>query len=539
ALKFDRQESLDDPQPTEAPIWTEQDGSGQPAKTMQDSVVYDGWGRVTTWLAFVNGSVVARDSVTFDRAGNIWTTAGAEAYDTTTDRLVSRAGGGCGTWQYTYDPMGDLIQAACGSPASITWTYGYDAARHLRTVTYNGTLVARYAYDVLGRRIAKRVYSNISGGIVAFTRFVYHRADVAFETDSSGSTGLRYTWGPATDDLLAIDDGSAHYLVVEDLLHSVRGLIRRDGTWIRAIRYKMYGATLRDTVSTVAPTWTLRYQWTGREYDGETGWYFFRARYYDPNVRRFVQEDPIGYGGGGNLYAYAAGGPLAARDPSGTKLSGDIDSCVGGNWNCPIRITTHGNLGYSDNWWENMDLQMQADDAVWSALDLQEVEKAIAEAQAELAIVLDSWQSQSRPLSDSENKALVSICESGFYCSDVHVTTGADNIFLDGCGGCSGITVGYNIYFRAPGDPSIPELAHELTHVWQFKQVFDENLVVYGEAFIGLHAWSQLTGQNPYHLDYPLKNLNWSSYGLEQQARIVQDCYASKANACSVSPWQP
>ncbi|MBK9067356.1 MAG: hypothetical protein IPL76_10845 [Gemmatimonadetes bacterium] len=35
---------------------------------------------------------------------------------------------------------------------------------------------------------------------------------------------------------------------------------------------------------------TLRYRWTGREWDAETGWYFHRARYYDPGQRRFVQE---------------------------------------------------------------------------------------------------------------------------------------------------------------------------------------------------------------------------------------------------------
>ena len=61
----------------------------------------------------------------------------------------------------------------------------------------------------------------------------------------------------------------------------------------------------------------LRYRWTGREYDKETGFYYFRARYYDPGAKRFIQEDPIGYGGGANLYAYVDGQPLEARDPSG------------------------------------------------------------------------------------------------------------------------------------------------------------------------------------------------------------------------------
>ncbi|MBK6423796.1 MAG: RHS repeat-associated core domain-containing protein [Gemmatimonadetes bacterium] len=62
---------------------------------------------------------------------------------------------------------------------------------------------------------------------------------------------------------------------------------------------------------------TLRYRWTGREWDAETGWYFHRARYYDPGQRRFVQEDPAGVAGGENLYAYVGGRPLVAADPSG------------------------------------------------------------------------------------------------------------------------------------------------------------------------------------------------------------------------------
>ncbi len=219
---------------------------------------------------------------------------------------------------YSYDRAGNLTQAGCGS---TTWVYGYDALNRLRSVRCNGTLIARYGYDVLGRRIAKRVYSSSTGGTVAYTRFVYHGAHVAFETDSLGTMGLRYTYGLATDDVLAIRDAAGnHYYVMQDPLHSVRGLVRRDGTWVRSLRYGPYGVVI-DSAGAGGPA--LRYRWTGRESDSETGWYFFRARYYDPAVRRFVQEDPIGYGGGVNVYAYAGGGPLEARDPSGLIMSPD------------------------------------------------------------------------------------------------------------------------------------------------------------------------------------------------------------------------
>jgi RHS repeat-associated protein len=59
--------------------------------------------------------------------------------------------------------------------------------------------------------------------------------------------------------------------------------------------------------------------WTGQEEDPETGFYNLRARYYSPLLRRFMQEDPIGYGGGSNLYAYVGGDPLELVDPTGTE----------------------------------------------------------------------------------------------------------------------------------------------------------------------------------------------------------------------------
>ncbi len=58
---------------------------------------------------------------------------------------------------------------------------------------------------------------------------------------------------------------------------------------------------------------------TGREWDPEMGWYYYRARYYDPKVGRFVSEDPSGLDGGTNAYRYVEAQPLAATDPNGLR----------------------------------------------------------------------------------------------------------------------------------------------------------------------------------------------------------------------------
>jgi RHS repeat-associated protein len=56
---------------------------------------------------------------------------------------------------------------------------------------------------------------------------------------------------------------------------------------------------------------------TGREYDRETGLYYYRHRYTDPQLGRFLRRDPAGYAGGVNLYEYVGGRPTGFTDPLG------------------------------------------------------------------------------------------------------------------------------------------------------------------------------------------------------------------------------
>ena len=324
AGKWDRNLFNEEAPTALGPMWTEQHGAGAAVDSLQDSVTYDGWQRVTAWVQRKLGTGwVARDTFRFDRLGNIQTTAGGETYDATTGRLLSRTDT-AGTWSYTYDRAGNLVQAAQGG---VTWVYGYDALNRLRGVWVNGVFVARYGYDVLGRRIAKRARTKLGAGPIDYTRFVYRGANVAFETDSAGTIGLRYVWGPAADDLIAIRDALGNQVyVVQDRLRSVRGLVRRDGTWLMSQRFGPYGAVLAQAVDTTGIDFTLRYGWTGREFDVETGFYYHRSRYYDPEVRRFVQEDKIGYAGGANVYAYGEGRPLEGRDPAGSRMNPETEA---------------------------------------------------------------------------------------------------------------------------------------------------------------------------------------------------------------------
>jgi len=80
----------------------------------------------------------------------------------------------------------------------------------------------------------------------------------------------------------------------------------------------------------LAATGTIgtRFLYAGRDYDADTELYYYRARWYDPQARRFISEDPIGLNGGINLYAYVGNNPINAIDPFGY-----LTIIVPGTWN--------------------------------------------------------------------------------------------------------------------------------------------------------------------------------------------------------------
>jgi RHS repeat-associated protein len=108
--------------------------------------------------------------------------------------------------------------------------------------------------------------------------------------------------------------GSQTYFYTMDGLGSVRDLTDAAQSIVEQYDYDSFGNL------TAPPTTGNPYTYTSREYDPETGMLFYRARYYDPKVGRFLQQDPKGFDGGDvNFYAYVANNPINWIDPYGFK----------------------------------------------------------------------------------------------------------------------------------------------------------------------------------------------------------------------------
>ncbi len=172
-----------------------------------------------------------------------------------------------------------------------------------------GTGTVNFKYDPFGRRIQK-------SGPLGTTNFVYDgmgaNSNVIEEIDSSGNVLARYTQSDLIDEPLSmLRSGAASYFEW-DGLGSVTSLSNSAGALANTYRFDSFGKLTGSTGTLTNP-----FQYTGREFDQETGIYYDRARYYDQNAGRFISEDPIRFRGGIDFFAYVGNNPVNRTDPDG------------------------------------------------------------------------------------------------------------------------------------------------------------------------------------------------------------------------------
>jgi RHS repeat-associated protein len=196
----------------------------------------------------------------------------------------------------TYDSNGNLTN---DGPNTYTW----DARNRLASIISGGSTIASFQYDPVGRRISKT-----AGG--ASASFLYDMFNPAQELVGSSASANLLT-GLGVDEFFSRTDsaGTRHFLTGNS--GSTLALTDSTGAMQTSYTYEPFGSTVSS-----GPPSTNSFQYTGRENDA-TGLYYYRFRYYSPKLQRFISEDPIGFLGGFNLYAYTDENPISNRDPLG------------------------------------------------------------------------------------------------------------------------------------------------------------------------------------------------------------------------------
>ncbi len=209
------------------------------------------------------------------------------------------------TYTYQYDNNGNMTQKTNRTTGEIT-TLTYDTQNRLVQVTNPGT-TASYKYDPFSRRIEKNV-----NGII--TKYLYDGEDIVIEYDGNGNMIAKYTHGLGIDESLSMEKNGQSYYYHQDGLGSITALTDGVGDLAHRYEYNAYGKI----TSVLDPNPKQPFTYTGREYDEETGLYYYRARYYDADTGRFISEDPLRLNGGDvNFFRYVGNNPVNEIDPLG------------------------------------------------------------------------------------------------------------------------------------------------------------------------------------------------------------------------------
>jgi RHS repeat-associated protein len=257
------------------------------------------------------------ESYSYDANGNR-TNAG---YQTEANNRLSSDG----VYTYSYDREGNLVRKqaiASGSITEYTWDYRNRLVQAVdRDANNVMTQQITYVYDVANHRIAKTIDSDGSGVEQAQVEALpYDGEHIALTFDGNRVQTHRYIYGNGIDQILVDENLSGQLLwALNDQQGTVRDIVNVSGVVLNHLRYNSFGKLVEQTNSLFSP----RFGFTGRDLDLETGFNYYRARYYDSTLGRFITEDPIDLSGSdANLFRYVFNSPTNYIDPHG--LDGEV-----------------------------------------------------------------------------------------------------------------------------------------------------------------------------------------------------------------------
>ncbi|MCK4543624.1 MAG: hypothetical protein KAU17_15440, partial [Spirochaetales bacterium] len=236
-----------------------------------------------------NGNIIAKGThILINSETAAVPTVGSDYWDTTTGSIDGIEPAHEGTW----------------------WTYSYDLLNRLTKVHKNGEEAAAYSYNAEGLRIRKQKNSQSTWYAFSLSGKLIYKEKEEEQTFNN----YIYTNGQ----LFAMEEGTLNEVETTrsylhtDHLGSVVAATNIDGDIVWANDYTPFGETtgaseLNDEFA----------KFTGKEMDPDTGLYYSNARWYDPELGRFITSDPIR--SGLNWYAYCSSNPLKYVDPTGLR----------------------------------------------------------------------------------------------------------------------------------------------------------------------------------------------------------------------------
>ena len=224
---------------------------------------------------------------------------------------------------YTYDRNGNrltkkrVVTGDEGSPEETT--YGYDFENRLNSIKYVGVpgmtspQYDYFTYNGEGLRVASNLNSSVRN-------YYYDESNISDEYSGDNQVLAPYVRGidsPGgirgliTDTIPIFPHPRLYYYLYDDL-GSVIGMSAGGSGGIE-YSYDAYG----NLAAPQAATDTNRYLFSTKEFDRRSGLYYFGARYYDPEIGRWLTPDPLGFVNGPNMYAYVDNNPINEIDPYG------------------------------------------------------------------------------------------------------------------------------------------------------------------------------------------------------------------------------
>jgi RHS repeat-associated protein len=316
------------------------------AATASASYEYFPTGQVKriTYPTLADGSVL-KTEYTYDGLNRLWT-------------MQNKKGSGVlSSYTYLYDNNGNItsVTETLNNGAGKTTSYGYDAINRLTSITHpDGGGNTSYTYDLQGNRqtvsdtsinlleyvntsytydLENTLIGSIKDNILTSIKYLpnglrYEKmtgtvktqynyngnGEVVSESKSDGQKAI-YIRG---DRLLVKKDRTTEkdYYYLYNGHGDVVQIVDTNGTVVNSYAYDVWGSITNQTEGI-----TNSFKYAGEIYDEDTGLYYLRARYYDPSVGRFINEDtyegeitnPLSQ----NLYTYVHNNPLLYTDPTG------------------------------------------------------------------------------------------------------------------------------------------------------------------------------------------------------------------------------